>query len=241
MDEPFSWLQSKIEEKLDLPCKKEDFAAEFKTLRDTVASLSRKLDEHGTTTAMLLEFRESFAQSLQETQNSMTEQQKTLADQLKQMGAIRENMNKLPALVDKIKGMPPETLNYWGMVEALLNKLSAELTAVHAALREVHAQAQVTHKLIHDVKDNVAIVKGAMNTAQGGTPGVQPVTVQPEAAVQVQKPKFKTPAKPQQVSLDQTIPATRKPSAPAPDVGALLAQIAQFQQAVQAMQAKQHQ
>ena len=48
------------------------------------------------------------------------------------------------------------------MVEALLNQLSAELAAVRAALNEVHAQAQVTGKVIHDVKDNVAIVKGAV-------------------------------------------------------------------------------
>ena len=78
MDESFSWLQSKIEEKLDLLRKTEEFAAEFKTLHDTVAGLSKKLqlDEHGTTTAKLLEFMKSFAQSLQETQNSMAEQQK---------------------------------------------------------------------------------------------------------------------------------------------------------------------
>ena len=88
------------------------------------------------------------------------------------------------------------------MVEALLNKLSAELTAVHAALKEVHAQAQVTGKVIHDVKDNVAIVKRAMDTAQGGTTGVQPVTSQPLEAPQVQKAQFKTPPKRQQVSLD---------------------------------------
>ena len=166
----------------------------------------------------------------------MAEQQKTFADQVKQMGAIRENMNKLPSLVNKIKTMLPETLNYWGMVEALLNKLSAELTAGHAALKEVHAQAQVTGRVIHDVKDNVAIVKGAMNTAQRGTAGVPPVTAQPAAAPQV---PFQEP-KPQQVSLDQTIPVQPKTSAPTPDVGALLAQIASFQQAVQAMQAKQH-
>ena len=86
------------------------------------------------------------------------------------------------------------------MVEALLNRPSAELTPAHAALKEVHAQPQVTGKVIHDVKDNVAIVKGAMNTAQGGTTGVQPVTAQPAAAPQVQKAQFKTPPKPQPVS-----------------------------------------
>ena len=116
VDESFSWLQSKIEGKPDLLCEKEEFVTEFQTLHDMVASLGKKPDEDGTTTTKLLEFMKSFAQSLQETQNSMAEQQKSLADQLKQMGVIRENMNKLPALVDKIKGMPLETLNYWGMV-----------------------------------------------------------------------------------------------------------------------------
>ena len=47
---------------------------------DTVASLGKKLDEHGTTTTRLLEFMKSFAQSLQEAQNSMAEQRKALAD-----------------------------------------------------------------------------------------------------------------------------------------------------------------
>ena len=112
--ESFSRPQTKLEETLDLLCKEEELSAEFKTLHDTVATLSKKLDEHGATTTKLLEFMKSFAQSLQETRNSMGERQKTLADQLKQMGAIRENMHKLTALVDKIKGMLPETFNFWG-------------------------------------------------------------------------------------------------------------------------------
>ena len=58
---------------------------------------------------------------------------------------------------------------------------------MHVALKEVHAQAQVTGKVIHDVRGNVAIVKGAMNTTQGGTTGVQPVTSQPPAP-QARKP-----------------------------------------------------
>ena len=45
----------------------------------------------------------------------MAEQQKSFSHQLKQLRAIRESMSKLPARVDKIEGMLPETLNYWGM------------------------------------------------------------------------------------------------------------------------------
>ena len=101
-----------------------------------MTSLGKKLDEHGTTTAMLLEFMKSFAQMLQ---------------------------------------------------EALLNKLSAGLTAMRAALKEVHAQSQVTGQTITDVKNNVAAIKSATKTSQAGTTGVQPVTSQPAPSPQTQK------------------------------------------------------
>ena len=101
-----------------------------------MTSLGKKLDEHGTTTAMLLEFMKSFAQMLQ---------------------------------------------------EALLNKLSAGLTAMHAALKEVHGQSQVTGQTITDVKNNVAAIKSATKTSQAGTTGVQPVTSQPAPSPQTQK------------------------------------------------------
>ena len=130
VDESFSWLQFKFEEKLNLLCKKDELTAEFKTLRDRVTGLGKKLDERGTTTAMLLEFMKSFAQMLQ---------------------------------------------------EALLNKLSAGLTAMHAALKEVQTQSQVTGQTITDVKDNVAAIKSATKTSQAGT---CPISSDAEGTVQ---------------------------------------------------------
>ena len=104
------------------------------------------------------------------------------------------------------------------MVEAVLNKISAQLTAVHAAIKEVHAQSQVAGKTIADVKDSVAAIKSAAKTCQAGTTGVQPVTSQPTTAPQPQKAQFMAPpTKPQQVSLDQTIPAAPTVAA-VPDV-----------------------
>ena len=166
VDESFSWLQSKTEEKLDLLCKKEEFVTGLQTLNDTVASLGKKLDEHGTTPTKLLEFMKSFAQSLQETQDSMAEQQKTFADQQKRMGEIKENMGKFPAPVDKIKRMLPETLNYLGDGGGFAEQ--AQCRADGSACRP----------------------RGGACTSTGG---VQPVTSQPATAPQVQKAQFKPP------------------------------------------------
>ena len=132
-------------------------------------------------TSNLLEFMKAFAQMMQEPQATMLEQKN-------QMTVIKENLDKLPPMLTKIKSMLPETLNLFGMEEAVLNDVNAE-----------------------------------------------------PKKTQFKTPPVKNPPTPTQVSLDASIPAQPKATGTpaAPDVGALLAQIAQFQQAVQAMTVQQ--
>ena len=70
------------------------------------------------------------------------------------------------------------------MEEAVLNKISAEIAAVLASCKEIHAQFQVSAKTITDVKEAIRVsAKGN----QPGTKGVAPVTSTPQAATSTQR------------------------------------------------------